>query len=51
MKCKYCNAETNNKKSGICSECMNKIYLIRQIKAMLMPYYLREKGKDKKDGN
>ena len=51
MKCKYCDSQTNNKKSGICSECMSKIYQIRQIKSMLMPYYLRKKEREKKNGN
>lgn len=44
--CKYCEAETSNS-NGVCPHCAEKIPLIRQIKAMLMPYYISKKAREK----
>jgi hypothetical protein len=49
-KCKYCGAKQTNP-DGVCYFCLEKIRLIRQIKAMLMPYYKSKKEREKQNGN
>lgn len=44
--CTYCGAKTTY--CGVCGHCNEKLLLIRQIKAMLMPYYLSKKERDRK---
>lgn len=44
-KCKYCEAETSNV-SEVCQYCAEKIPLVRQIRAMLMPYYKSKKARE-----
>lgn len=44
--CKYCGAKAYNG-NDVCYLCMEKLRLLRQIRAMLMPYY---KGEGAKDG-
>lgn len=52
--CKYCGAKTTNSME-VCTNCDKKIPLIRQIRAMLMPYYISKKAREKmlagSDGN
>lgn len=43
--CKYCESVTHNG-GRVCSHCLEKLYLIRQSKAMLMPYYISKKEKE-----
>lgn len=45
--CKYCGSKTYNPEC-ICPDCKEKLVLIRQIKAMLMPY---KKRKEKQNEN
>lgn len=46
--CKYCEAKTKN--SGeVCSSCLEKLRLIRQIKAMLEPYKKSKEERENKD--
>jgi hypothetical protein len=33
--CKYCGQKTTNCKQQVCSNCVEKLYLIRTIKRML----------------
>ena len=46
MICKYCESKTPNQ-DGICRRCKELIVMIRQIKAMLMPYYRSKKAREK----
>lgn len=46
--CKYCEAETPNK-NRVCQYCAEKIPLVRQIRAMLMPYYISKKAREKEN--
>ena len=48
--CKYCGMKTLNK-GGVCSPCLAKIKLWRQIQAMLMPYKRRKEEREKRNGN
>ncbi len=48
--CKYCGTNTTSA-DRICPGCMEKLILIRNIKAMLMPYYKRKKEREKKNGS
>lgn len=48
--CKYCGTTTTSK-DRVCPQCLEKLTLIRNIKAMLMPYYLRKKEREKKNGS
>ena len=48
--CKYCGCKTKNA-SEICSSCNEKLRLIRQIRAMLMPYKIRKDEKAKLGGS
>lgn len=43
--CKYCERPTTNA-SEVCQYCSEKIPLVRQIKAMLMPYYISKKARE-----
>jgi hypothetical protein len=48
--CKYCNTPTTSK-DRICRGCGEKRELVRIIRAMLMPYYLKKQKRGKKRGN
>ena len=47
--CKYCGTNTDLK-DRVCAKCVEKRELWRTIKAMLMPYYLKKKEREK-NGN
>ncbi len=49
-KCRYCESGTDNP-LRICKYCEEKLVLHRQIRAMLMPYYLKKKEREKRNGN
>lgn len=48
--CKYCGAKTSTR-DEVCPTCKDKMYLLREIRAMLMPYYeiKQEMEREKKD--
>ena len=48
--CKYCEAETGNS-SEVCQYCSEKIPLVRQMRAMLMPYYKSKKEIEREKQN
>lgn len=50
--CKYCGAKTSTR-DEMCPTCKDKMYLIREIRAMLMPYYKQKQEieRERKDGN
>lgn len=45
--CKYCGSKITGGGTEMCTHCREKIPLIRQIKAMLMPYYKSKKAREK----
>lgn len=48
--CKYCGTNTDLK-GRVCFKCVEKRDRIRTIKAMLMPYYLKKKERERKNEN
>ena len=48
--CKYCEVATTNS-NRVCHYCAEKIPLIREIRALLMPYYISKKEREKKHEN
>ena len=43
--CKYCGGKTHN--IDMCTQCKEKILLIRKIKAMIRPYYNSKKARER----
>jgi hypothetical protein len=48
--CKYCGTNTTHK-DRTCRGCDEKRELVRIIRAMLMPYYLKKQKRGKRRGN
>ena len=45
--CPYCGGKTHN--IDMCTQCKEKLLLIRKIKAMIRPYYDRKKAREQRE--